>query len=1108
MKRSTLASQVIALAASLLLVSSLHATNYKLIVISGQSNSGNWSYWGEGPFPEGVKEWINDPACDALILTDNGDANAADESLITMYNEQLLTTGNSQGYAQVVAYFADQYWKAIDPSAKIVVVQKSVGATSLDYWVGGGRNGNNPFATGTPPWSLFYAAEGPGYTSLFSRIRRAKSLLDGSPVEGAGFFWYQGEGNAGDTSGFYIRNILDLLNGAKMVHDPIQPNWGDDPNVDFTNGIRQELDNPNMPLIVTRISSDFIGWGSNFGPPNWEPGRQVTRADQVNATRELSPSAFINVDDRPVSDGYHYLGTDLAIISGRFAEAWKQLTDSPVIRPERTVFTGSGQEVTITAPPGGATVYYTLDGSTPTAGSTAYSAPFTLNHSATVKAVAYRGGVSVGPVVEKRFTKLAALPAQTPAETAPGVRVRAYLPENAAIFPGFETAVAPFNPSAITQSRISRGLLANYGWNVLHCTAYINIPQDDVYEFQVTSGEWRAPDPSYRILINDTPVDRYVALKAGLHAFRFDKRPPNGVLVLQIKGGPYTDFTLLAPEIYSHETSGGGNPVSFEVSRLAVNLPAAAGSIESVFVTSDVTSWTAASDQGWLTVSPGAGAFHEKLVLTAEANATVSPRTATITLSGAGATTRTFTVTQAASDAAPLEAVIGSPAQGATTTIAITSAGPWSLANESGAWFDCIPSSGTGNATVTIRAQRNELTTERVGWVQVDTGGPTAQRVRVRQGGDPAFLSLGATTITLADAANANPVNLDSVLVRSNINWTASTSTPWLNVNAAAQQSLNGSSNGRIWLLANQANPDAQPREGTVTLSAAGLPSQNITIIQPGTAPFLAANPPAVMLNRGDAATFHIASNQESWDGVSDQSWLTVSKAHTPKLFILKATPNTTGVKRTANVTITSGTATPIVVPVTQNAVGKFLAFDPGPGTLGAGANQSATVLIDADEDWTVTSVSAPWLDASAGLPVNNAMTGPLLREHTPGLAPATERRMRRLLLSAASANDTGAGRQAEVVLTSSSGETINAAVTQSSNVLSLDTSSLPNGTVNAAYSQSLQRSGGKSPFTWTVTGGSLPAGLTLSTGGVISGTPTTQGTSNFTVKDSPVNGT
>ena len=1034
MKSNTFIPRVLAAATALLLSTTLHATNYKMIVISGQSNSGNWSYWGEGPFPAGVKEWINDPACDALILTDNNDASADDESLLTMYDEQLRTTGNSQGYAQIVAYYADQYWKSIDPESKIVVVQKGVGATPLDYWTDAGRNTQNPYADGTPPWSLYHRAEGEGHAMLFSRIRKTKALLAGSSLNSIGFLWYQGEGNAGDNSGFYIRNFLDLVNGAKMVHDPIQPTWGDDPGVDYTNGIRQELGNPDLPFVVARISSEFIGWGSNFGPPNWEPGRQVTRADLVNATRELSPAAFIDVDDRPVNDGYHYTGTEYAIIGQRFAEALTQLTNSPVIRPERTVFTGSGQEITITVPPGSATVYYTLDGSTPTSSSTAYSAPFTLNHSATVKAVAYRSGAP-GPVVEKRFTKLAALPAQTPATTAAGLRVRPYLTENAAIFPGFETAGAPYTVNASTQTRIERSFFSNWGWNILHCTAYINIPQDDIYEFHVTTRDWRQPDPDYRLVIDDTPVHRQVALKAGLHRFRLDHFNHGLALFsIAIKGGTYTDFTLLPPEVYSYETTGD-NPVSFEVSRLAVNLPAAASSVESVFVTSDVASWTASSDQVWLAVPPGSGSYHETVALTAQANSTGSPRTATVTLAGEGATTRIFSVTQAATDAAPTEAFVTSAAEGATTTLAIKTAGAWSFSHESNPWFDCEPASGKGNATVTIRARKNYLTTERVGWVQIDAGGATSQRVKVRQSGDTAYLNLSATQVPLVSAANAKPVEFDSVVIRSNVNWIATSPTPWLNVNAAAQQTLDGSGNGRIWLLANEANAGAPPREGTVTITSPGLPSQNITVIQPGTAPFLAAMPSAVVINRGDAATFHVSSNQASWDGASDQEWLTVSKAAMPNRFVLKATPNDTGAKRMANITVTSGTATPVVVPVTQNAAGKFLAFDPSPSTIGSGANQSTTVLVDADEDWSVTSVSAPWLTATASLPVTNGLTEPLLREQTPGLLPATEKKLRRLLLSTTSANTTGASRQAKILLTTASGATLSATVTQAANV-------------------------------------------------------------------------
>ena len=59
----------------------------------------------------------------------------------------------------------------------------------------------------------------------------------------------------------------------------------------------------------------------------------------------------------------------------------------------------------------------------------------------------------------------------------------------------------------------------------------------------------------------------------------------------------------------------------------------------------------------------------------------------------------------------------------------------------------------------------------------------------------------------------------------------------------------------------------------------------------------------------------------------------------------------------------------------------------------------------------------------------------------------------------------------------------------------------LPNGTVGASYSQSLSASGGASPYAWSLPSGTLPAGLSLSSDGVISGTPTTAETASFTVQ-------
>ncbi|HWC97775.1 MAG TPA: putative Ig domain-containing protein [Candidatus Sulfopaludibacter sp.] len=66
-----------------------------------------------------------------------------------------------------------------------------------------------------------------------------------------------------------------------------------------------------------------------------------------------------------------------------------------------------------------------------------------------------------------------------------------------------------------------------------------------------------------------------------------------------------------------------------------------------------------------------------------------------------------------------------------------------------------------------------------------------------------------------------------------------------------------------------------------------------------------------------------------------------------------------------------------------------------------------------------------------------------------------------------------------------------------------ITTASLPNGTVNVAYSASLAASGGTGALTWSVSG--LPGGVTATSGGAISGTPTAAGSFSVsaTVTDS-----
>jgi hypothetical protein len=78
--------------------------------------------------------------------------------------------------------------------------------------------------------------------------------------------------------------------------------------------------------------------------------------------------------------------------------------------------------------------------------------------------------------------------------------------------------------------------------------------------------------------------------------------------------------------------------------------------------------------------------------------------------------------------------------------------------------------------------------------------------------------------------------------------------------------------------------------------------------------------------------------------------------------------------------------------------------------------------------------------------------------------------------------------------------KSLSIAVTTSSVAPTITTAALPDGKTNTIYSAQLE-STGTAPIIWSLASGNLPTGLTLYSGGSISGTPTTTGTFNFTVQ-------
>jgi parallel beta-helix repeat protein len=237
------------------------------------------------------------------------------------------------------------------------------------------------------------------------------------------------------------------------------------------------------------------------------------------------------------------------------------------------------------------------------------------------------------------------------------------------------------------------------------------------------------------------------------------------------------------------------------------------------------------------------------------------------------------------------------------------------------------------------------------------------------------------------------------------------------------------------------------------------------------------------------------ASSTLSWSASSTQSWLTFSpassslsgSASTSVLFIANPTGLSAGTyNATATISASGASNSPQSLAVSFTITATTSTPPQSPSATAGNAQASISFTTPSSTGgssilyYTATSNSGGHSATSTGSPIT-----------VTGLSNGTS-----YTFTVTATNGIG---------TSASSSVSNSVIPDAA-LMGISPTSTPNGTTSVPYSQLITVSGGSSPYTWSLATGILSSGLSLNTTTTqstttISGTPTTPGTSNFTIQ-------
>lgn len=277
---------------------------------------------------------------------------------------------------------------------------------------------------------------------------------------------------------------------------------------------------------------------------------------------------------------------------------------------------------------------------------------------------------------------------------------------------------------------------------------------------------------------------------------------------------------------------GGGDSdeepiVSKDYINVAPNLQLLGDGQETELKISANCRWTISNSANWLTVSPSSGTNNETVKVSAGKNSTGQERTATLTIQGGNAPSRSVMVTQSIGSENPVTktlstnlSTISFEANKESKTFSISSNTNWTISKPD--WCTMSMSSGSGNADIVVTASENPSKDQRSSQIIVSGEGVNSVTVIVSQKGKDISLSVNVSSLSFEAKGESK-----SFSISSNTSWSIS-KPDWCTISTSS-----GSGNADIVVTASE-NLSKDQRSGQIIISGEGANQVSISISQKG----------------------------------------------------------------------------------------------------------------------------------------------------------------------------------------------------------------------------------------------------------------------------------